>query len=199
MLEREKPRAAKPIFSERPSFPYHSMEGGDGSSMRASMRSTAAVGAAALLEGERVSYLLGHSGSGGRVSLYGGTVAEWDASTGKHRIRFDDGEEGWYSDLTRNAKATICDDSLARRVASGHAPATSGVKLTSTREYGDERAYTQATQFAAEAAARANAQAVHEAAMAARAAVRANAQATYDAVEANAVANGGSSLFAGSS
>ena len=85
------------------------------SAMRSTMRSTAAaaVTTAALLEGERVSYLLGHSGSGGRASLYGGTVAEWDASTGKHRIRFDDGEEGWYSDLTRNVKATL-GDSRAR-------------------------------------------------------------------------------------
>ena len=59
--------------------------------------------AGSALEGKRVSYRLRHSGSGENV-WYEGTVDEWNASTGKHHIRFDDGTEGWYSDLTTNAK-----------------------------------------------------------------------------------------------
>ena len=73
--------------------------------------------AGSALEGKRVSYRLRHSG--GENVWYEGTVDEWNASTGKHHIRFDDGTEGWYSDLTTNVKCASAsrarDSRLQRR------------------------------------------------------------------------------------
>ena len=60
---------------------------------------------------ENVWYKIGNQ-------MYYGKVEGWDASTGKHSIRFNDGDFGWYSDLRKNHKATVgCERIRDKRLA----------------------------------------------------------------------------------